>query len=203
MTFDELKTELEARGFDHLSDTRLGQYVNQARAELDGMHMWPYREESVTGAAPLAITDLVRVEQVVDADTDRVLAPSDYSTLLEAFGDNLETAGTPQYFYVGTPAGVPNVATYPVGTGNIEVQYYARTPELSAAGDEPACPDEYHLLIVDLAQVRALRDSDEFGSAESLRSSVERDLERMRFDLLLQHQGPMFQKTSWTSAWDW
>jgi hypothetical protein len=49
MTFAELKTELAARGFDHLSDTRLGQYVNQARAELDGMHMWPYREDSATG----------------------------------------------------------------------------------------------------------------------------------------------------------
>jgi hypothetical protein len=203
MTFTELKAELEARGFDHLSDTRLGQYVNQARAELDGMHMWPYREASVTGAAPLAVTDCVRVEQVVDADTDRVLQPSDYSTLLEAFQDNLTTAGSPLYFYVGTPSGVPTIGTYPVGTGNIEVQYYARTTDLSAGSDEPACPDEYHLLICDLAQVRALRDSDEFGSAESLRSSVERDLERMRFDLLLQHQGPMFQKTSWTSASDW
>jgi hypothetical protein len=203
MTFTELKAELEARGFDHLSDTRLGQYVNQARAELDGMHMWPYREESVSGAAPLAISDMVRVEQVVDADTDRVLQPSDYSTLLEAFQDNLEGTGSPLYFYVGTPSGVPTVATYPVGSGNIEVQYYARTPDLSAAGDEPACPEEYHLLLCDLATVRALRDSDEWGAAETLRGSVERDLERMRFDLLLQHQGPMFQKTSWGSASDW
>jgi hypothetical protein len=59
------------------------------------------------------------------------------------------------------------------------------------------------LLLCDLATVRALRDSDEWGAAETLRGSVERDLERMRFDLLLQHQGPMFQKTSWGSASDW
>jgi hypothetical protein len=202
VTFTELKAELAARGFDHLSDTRLGQYVNQARAELDGMHMWPYREESVTGASPLAISDLVRIEQVVDADTDRVLTPADYSSLIESFQDNLETTGTPEFFYVGTPSGVPTVATYPVGTGNIEVQYYKRTVDLSAGSDEPACPEEYHLLLCDLAQVRALRDSDEFGSAETLRGSVERDLERMRFDLLVQHMGPGYMRVTWASQ-DW
>jgi hypothetical protein len=202
MTFAELKTELEARGFDHLSDTRLGQYINMGRAELDGLELWPYREQSVTGSSPLAISDLVRVEQVVDADTDRPLFPADYSTLLEAYGDNLETTGSPTWFYVGTPSGVPTVATYPVGTGNIEVQYWRRTAELSDAGDEPACPDEYHLLIVDLATCRALRDSDEYGSAEALRASCERDLERMKRELLLNHQGPGFQRVTFSSE-DW
>jgi hypothetical protein len=36
--FSALKQELSDRGFDELSDTRLGQFINQGRAELDNLY---------------------------------------------------------------------------------------------------------------------------------------------------------------------
>jgi hypothetical protein len=113
------------RGFDTLSDTRLGNFINQGRAELDQMFLWPYRLASASGASPLTITDLGTIEEVANSAVtgSPVLAYADRRSLRDSYGD-ITTTGTPGYFYIDN--GV--VRTYPVG-GTLAVRYYKRPPD--------------------------------------------------------------------------
>jgi hypothetical protein len=193
VNFSELKTELAARGFDYLSDTRLGQYINQAVAELDETELWPYREESVTGTAPLAISDLGTIEQVINvSQSNRSLDPGEYGDLVAMFGD-LSVDGTPSYYYVAWPSGVPTVATYPESSDTIGVQFYRVTGEMTGSSDTPAAPTRFHGLIVSIAVREAYRDSDNHQAAEALQAQIDRDLNRMRAALFTdQVQGASF-----------
>lgn len=183
MDFTALKQELSDRGFAHLSDTRRGTYINAARAELDRMYLWPWREASATGTAPLTISDLAAVESVINtSQSNAVLTPIDFRTLQEAFGD-LSVAGTPTYYYTARPSS-PEVAVYPTSsTDVIGVQYWKVTPDLSAGSDTPASPSEAHYTIVDLAVRRAYRDSDNHTEAEAIQSEIDRAIGQ----LLLQY----------------
>lgn len=192
MTYAELKAELAARGFDFL-DARLGTYINSAAAELDETELWPYREDFEVGTAPLAISDLGTIEQVINTSRSSLsLDPAEYGDLVAWYGD-LSVDGTPTYFYVAWPSGVPTVATFPESTDTISVQYYRVTAEMVGAADTPASPSRWHKLIVDMAVREAYRDSDNHGAAEGLQVQIERDLARMRNALFsAQVQGPGF-----------
>src|SRR4051812_29562573 len=72
--FDDLQTELYARGFDYLNQdsagrTRAKAWINAARAELDRMFLWPWREQTASGPPPLAVADLGPVQQVADSSS--------------------------------------------------------------------------------------------------------------------------------------
>lgn len=192
VTFAELKTAFLARGFDYL-ETRAGDFINSAMHELDDTERWPYLEDSAVGQAPLAIPNLGTVEQVINtSQSNSSLYPADYGELVGMFGD-LSANGTPYYFYVAWPSGVPTVATYPGSTNTIGVQYWRVTEDLAADADEPAAPARFHKLIVDIAVRDAYRDTDNHPAAESLQVQIERDLARMRNSLLTgQVQGPSF-----------
>jgi hypothetical protein len=75
------------------------------------MYLWPYRLTTASGAAPLTITDLGVIEEVVDtAQSSLPLHFVSRRNLLDAYSI-LTTTGSPQWFYVDN--GV--VRTYPVG----------------------------------------------------------------------------------------
>jgi hypothetical protein len=181
MTFAELKTELSDRGFSDLSDARLGRYINYARAELDRMYLWPWREKSGTGTAPITISDLGVIEAVTNESQDYRLPQRQYRDLLDQHGD-LSTSGTPECYYVGWPSGVPVVGTYPTNTDTIGVQYWKVTADLTGS-QEPDSPDEAHYLIVDLAVRRASRDVGDHEGAEAIQSEIDRQIN----DLLIQY----------------
>lgn len=183
MNFSDLRTELAARGFDSLSATRQGYYVNAARQRLDNLRLWPYREKGVTGTAPLAVSDLGTIEAVTNETSHYQLRPASYQALLDAFGD-LSTPGLPEYFYVAWVNGSPEVATYATNGNTIGVQYWRRTPDLVADGDVPLAPADYHMLIVDMAVQRAYLDSDNFGAAQALDSWVQGRMAEMVNSLL-------------------
>lgn len=199
MTFAELKTELLARGFDYLNG-REAAMINRGKRALDGYALWPYREASASGTAPLTVTDLGVVEMVIDvSNSNAPLSQAKYGELVQTYGD-LTVDGVPCFWYRGTPGGVPTIATYPESTHTIGVQYYKILPDLSAAGDEPEAPDRWHDLIVDLAAIRAYRDQDNHQAAESLQVQVDRDLAQMvQEELTEQVQGPQFIQTTWGS----
>jgi len=178
MTFAELVQELKDRGFSDLTDTRAKRYINAARAELDRMYLWPWREQSVTGTAPIEITDLATIEAVTNETGDYRLRPSQYAALLDAYGD-VSTAGTPLYYYRASPAGVPTIATYPTNDDTLGVQYWKVTEDLVADGDEPESPTEAHYLIVDLAVRRAARDVRDHQGAEAIQSEIDRQLDAL------------------------
>lgn len=173
MTFAELKAELVARGFDSLTTTRQGYYINAARAELDRMFLWPWREKSTTGTSPLSITDLGTVEAVINTTRSSVpLSKVDYRTLLDAYGD-LSVSGSPSYYYIAWPSGTPQVVVFPSNSDTIGVQYWRVTPDLSADSDTPASPSQAHYLIVDIAVRRAYRDNDDHQAAAALQPEID------------------------------
>lgn len=197
LTFATMQTELSDRGFSRLSATRLGYFINQARADLDNAMPWPYRLTSASGAAPLTITDLGTIEEVVNTANQSL--PLDYSSrrsLLDSYGI-LTTTGVPCWFYVDN--GV--VRTYPVG-GTLTVRYYKRTPDLTGV-QAPLAPSDYHLLIVDMAEQRAHRGKGDVATAAALQPSIDTQFARMVDDQFGQQvQGPDVQTLSYASE-DW
>lgn len=201
MNYSELVDEYQARGFDLLGDTRAGQHINWAYLELCGLHQWPFLEESATGTAPLSITDLGTIEAVVDLTRNVELFPVEYRDLIAEYGD-LSTTGTPDFYYIANPSGTLQVATYPVTTNTIGVQYWEVPAELTGT-DEPVVPARYHDIIVDLAVVRGYRDSDNHAAAEALQAHVDRRVQQMAVQQFTQQvQGPDFQQIRGASQ-DW
>lgn len=186
MNFAALKQELADRGFAHLSDARRGQYVNWARAALDDLDLWPYRERSATGTPPLAIADLGVVEMVINMTLTTPLQPVAWQTLVDNYHD-LAQDGTPLYYYLAQPdGGSPKVATYPFGSSStIGVQYWRVTPELAADDDTPLAETRFHGLIVDMAAEQAYRDVDNHDAADRLQARIKERQGDMRFALLV------------------
>lgn len=196
MDFVELKQELADRGFSYLSDARLGKFINRAKDRLDGMYRWPYRDTIASGTAPLTIADLGHVETVTNTTQGSYpLQEASHIDLIGWFGD-LTTTGTPCYWYRTNLAATLKIATYPVSTDTISVQYWARTPELDST-DTPLSPDTYHMLIVDLAVQLAYRDTDNHASAEALWGEINRQVIEMIEDLLPQQQFN-YQRTTYS-----
>jgi hypothetical protein len=185
MNFSELKTELGERGLARLGDTRLGVLVNRAVRELDSMERWPYREQSVTGTAPLAVSDLGFVDVVFDTTgTDAPIPMRSYGDLVRSYGDLSTTGAAPAYWYLAYPSGVPTVATFPVSSVTIGVQYYRVTPTLVNASDSPLAPVAYHGLYVDLAEKWALRSKSDYAAAQAVQADFDVSVAGMRLDLL-------------------
>lgn len=175
----EIKARLNGPGYRFLSDTRVNRFINQARQEVDRSQLWGYLEKSVTGVSPLAITDLGTVEAVFNTTQSSYrLSKVDWQTLSDLYGD-LSTSGSPSYYYIATPAGVPEVATYPSNSNVIGVQYWRVTADLSADSDEPAAPDDFHGLICDIATAIALRANRQHNEAAAYEQAIERERERM------------------------
>lgn len=176
LTFATMKTELSDRGFDELSDTRLGYFINQGRAELDNAALWPYRLTSASGASPLTVADLGTIEEVANSALtgSPTLDYADRRSLRDSYGD-LTLTGAPAFFYVDN--GV--VRTYPVG-GTLAVRYYKRTPDLTGT-QVPLAPADYHLLYVDFAARWAAKDGNQ---PDGLSGDILRQLQVMVGDLL-------------------
>lgn len=197
LTFATMQTELSDRGWSRLTPTRLGYLINQARADLDNMMLWPYRLASTSGAAPLTIADLGVIEEVVDtANQSNALDYASRRELRDSYGD-LTVTGTPDWFYVDN--GI--IRTMPVG-GTLTVRYYKRTPDLTGT-QAPLAPADYHLLIVDMAEQRAHRGKGDVATASALQPYIDSQLSRMVQDQFGQQvQGPDVQTLSYASE-DW
>jgi len=162
MTFAELKTELAARGFDYLSDTRQGQFINRSYQEMAEERDFPYLQATTTGAAPLTISDLRTVESVSNATQDYKLSPLDRRNLTD-FAHDLTTTGTPSYWYMTT---ADTIAVYPANTTDTLTVYYWKVPATLTGVVTPAIASRYHLLIVDGAVAYAYADSDNYDAAQ-------------------------------------
>jgi hypothetical protein len=81
-TFNEIREEVAARGFDHVGQQRLGQMVNQAALDLLFEEDWPFRqrEYSIDGNDGEVWPPERTVIQVQNGSGD-VLRPTSFSDL--------------------------------------------------------------------------------------------------------------------------
>lgn len=178
MDLTALLTEMYARGFNSFSETAAGitratRYINGGRAELDRLALWPWRQTTVSGAAPLAVTNLGPIMSVTDTSGNPLRR-------IDPYGDQTQT-GSPSGYYADWSSGSSKVAVYPVSTATITVKHWKVTPDLVAGTDTPVSPTEAHYLIVDLAVRRALMDSDNPDAAAAVQGEVDRQIDALLF----------------------
>lgn len=183
LTFLELKTELERRGFDYLNSTELGYFVNRAYFDICDADSWPFTEATTTGAAPKTISDLNKVEYVLDSTNLVKLSPLDRRILTD-YTTDLTTTGTPTWYYLTSGT---TVNVYPANTSiSLSVRYWKVPTILSADGDTPLVPNRFRMTIVTGAIVWAYRDNDESEMARAAQEDFQGEIEQMRDALLNQ-----------------
>ena len=191
MNLTALQTELQARGFDDVTDTtRLNYWINLAyQVDICEAEDWPFLATTATGTAPLTISDLRTVLSVIDSTNAVKLRPMDPSNITDDWDTRLTTTGSPWLYYV---TGTTVVSVYPANTtSSLSVRYIKVPAALSAGSDTPVIPDRFHYLIVDAAVRRAYRNKDNFEAAQFLDPIVEEGLQKMRDAYLTQqHDAP-------------
>src|SRR4249920_470773 len=111
MNFTALQAELALRGFDYLSATRQGQYINRGYHWVCEYAQWPFLYTGLAGAAPLTISDLREVRSVTDTTNNNTLEPSTVEDV-RRIDPPLTNPGVPQYWYSG---GSTQVRVWPSG----------------------------------------------------------------------------------------
>lgn len=189
MTLAELRTALQARGFNHLSTTEQERFLNWAyTVDICEAENWPFLSTSTTGTAPVTISDLRTIESVRNTTQKQRIVPLIRSQVID-YDTDLTTSGTAFSYYLSDGT---TLATYPANTTDTLSVTYWKVPEtLSADGDTPILPSRFHPLIVDGAVRRAYETSDEWDAAEAARQVFEGRLQQMRESLMhMQHDAP-------------
>lgn len=176
MNLAAARTVLASRGFDYLSGQTMGLMLNRARNEFEDYWPWPWLRTTVTGNAPLVLTNLKHVLLVKDSTGQEL-----YGSTPEVVGQgsvDMALTGTPDFWYLtadtSDPAGNDTVTmrTWPASTGALTVLYTSQSPELVLDSDTPLIPTRYQLTWIDLAVVQGYEDSDNFPAATSLRQAA-------------------------------
>lgn len=194
MTFAELQSELLAFGWEDWTDTagtaRVKRLINEAYRSICSTEPWPFLYATASGNSPLTIADVRQVRTVKDSTNGRELKFRSEEWLRSYFSD-LTASGSPQYWYWNTTG---QVAVLPVQTVVLQVPYLKRPTLLSAAGDTPLLPDEWHTLIIKGAALKANLYKDNTGAdgAKLLRQEYDRELAEMRDALFPRQSEPSY-----------
>lgn len=190
MDFAELQAEFAARGYDYLESARAERYINQSYKSICNRGAWPFLLTTTTGTAPLTISDLRAVLNVVDTTTNAKLYHADRRHLIESVDTSLTTTGTPAYWYQESRT---VVSVYPANTTDTLSVHYLKVPATLTGSDAHLIPDEFEDLIIDGAVIRALKDNDELDAAASLTQFYNESLREMMDALLSRaHDGPNY-----------
>ena len=173
MNLGEAQAELSARGFEYLPAARQTIMLNDALQELEDFWNWPWLRKTVTGAAPLQISDLKTILKVYDSTGNEVTGISDY----DAFATT--DTGTPTNWWIDDASGTPTLVAYPSGSATFTVRYERDITTLSADTDSPDVPDRYNRVWLDLAVALAYEDSDNFAAASAIRNRANQRLTEM------------------------
>lgn len=199
MNLTAAQTELQARGAPESSTTRLNLWLNDAKNDFEDFWDWPWLEAVTSGAAPLTISDLKAILYVVDTTNQRPLLGVKPEWLIQQESYDLTRTGVPEYWYLD---GLTSLKVYPVATPSLSVRYLKYSPELSSGTDTPLIPERYHHIWVDLAMIRAYRDSDAHQEAQVLEQRCQQRLGQ----LVLQYearnrQNPDIQQSFSSTDW--
>jgi hypothetical protein len=191
LDFQGLYTELYARGFDYLNDggagvTRAKRWINDAAHQIDDLEPWLYLQASTTGTAPLTISDLGRIESVVDVANLNVLTYVDRRDVTD-YNADLTTTGSPSMYFV---TGGTVVTTYPLSSRTLTVRYSKVAADMSATTDTPAMPDRFRMAIVEYAVAQAYRDVSNWDGAAQAQAAGDQIVRRMvEWNVLAQGMG--------------
>ena len=184
MTLAEIRAEVESRGYDYVSDSRLNLWIKQGYRWVCALEPWPFLETTVTGAAPLNISDLSQVLHV--SYDDEVLRGADYRDIRD-MDPNLDDTGDPVMWYLEGDT----IKTWPDSTETLTVRYVRKPPELSSDSSTPLLPDAHHPLLVDYAVMAGLKDNDEYDQAQGLRAVIDAQVQDLRDQILVRnYQNP-------------
>lgn len=202
--FVALQTELYARGFDYLNDggtgvTRAKRWLNDAMHTIDDLEPWIYLQASTTGTSPLTVSDLGRVESVVDVANRNPLRFLPRKDVTDYFANLADTGGTPSFYFV---TGGTVVNTYPVTGVTLTVRYEKVSADLSANGDTPSMPDRFRTAIVEFAVAQAFRDVSNWEGAAQAQAQGDSIVRRM-LEWHLGVQGEGTQQFISGSGGDW
>jgi hypothetical protein len=195
------QTELQARGFDYLSSSRLTIMLNAGKNALEDEYAWPWLETTTTGTAPLTISDLKDVLYCVDTSNRNQLTGLDARDVAD-WDAIVTTAGTPESWWLD---GATTLKVYPTSTSvQLSVRYVKFSPELSAGTDTPLIPVRYHSLWVDYAVIQAYLDSDNYDAARALLGYIRefRIPQMIEAYATRNRQNPGYAVVSWASD-DW
>lgn len=173
-TLVQARAELNARGFDEISDARLTAILNIAKNQFEDSYPFPWLEATTAGPAPLTIATLKHVLYVVDTTNQVELTGVPAPQIIAELDPIIGTAGAPSVWWLN---GTNVLTTWPLSTtAQLSVRSINESPELSADGDTPLIPVRYHPTWIDLAAIRAYLDGDNVNEAVQLRSIVSQDL---------------------------
>ena len=190
MNFGALLDEVNARGYNHIDDTRLGRYVNQSYKSICNRAAWPFLLTTTTGTAPLTISDLRAVLNVVDTTTSAKLYHADRRHLIESVDTLLTTTGTPTYWYQEART---IIKVYPANTTDTLSVHYLKVPATLTGTDAHLIPEEFEDLIIDGAVIRAYKDQGQLDTAASTQEFYNEGLREMQDALLSRaHDGPNY-----------
>lgn len=195
MNLGDARTEVRARGFDYLSDTRLDFFLNYAKDEIETLADWPWLETTTTDTAPLTISDLKHVLYVVDTSNRTELMGVQALDIVRELDADVDATGTPMVWWLD---GLTTLKLYPTNASvNLSVRYVKVSPTLDAADETPLIPSKHHQVWIDTAVKEAYQDSDNFEAAQQLQQSIDRGIGRMLEEYETRNrQNPMYQLVS-------
>lgn len=204
MTLDDIRTEVEARGFDYVqpANTRINRWINVAYQRINDVEAWPFLETELETTTPVAISDLRTVLSVVDVDNERTVLWEDPRRIRER-DPNLDATGTPESWFISPADG--QFTVYPADDNHtISIWYIKEAADLSNGSDEPLWPSRYHYVLVDAAVAEAYKDTDNFEAYGHIVPIVEAGITNMRNVLLSEHYDtPAEIGAGYLSSVDW
>lgn len=185
----DLRNEVSNRGFSYLNSTRLNQFVNEGYTRVCQEEDWPFLLASSSGTAPLTITDLGRVESVVNSTAENKLAPLDRRFVSDE-DPKIDNTGTPDSYYITDTT----INVFPLDTtSTFVVKYWKFISELDDDSDTILIPQRFRYIIIDAACALAYEDDDKPDLAAMCESRYQQRLIQMQDALLAQQaDGPGF-----------
>lgn len=187
MNLGEIRREVQSRGYDYVSVSRLDAWIKQVYEEVCSLEPWPFLETEISGAAPLTVHDLSQVLYV--SFGDRTLRGTDLRDIRDR-DPGLDNTGIPSNWYLSGN----EIRIWPIAAEQIWVRYIRKPPALTNDSSEPLIPVAYHdSILVDGAVVKGLKDNDEYDQAAGLKTLYDAAIQSMRDALLVRNYQNPFQ----------
>jgi hypothetical protein len=160
-----------ARGYDYLAASRCNNMLNRGLNDFEDAWHWPWLTRVTTGPAPLAIPDLRYILAVQNDNGVEMFGMTDNEDI------DPTQPGTPTDWWIDESSGTPTIVAWPVGDVTLRVRYTSASAPLTADTDTPTLPVSFHQLWIDLAQIHAYKETDNYAAAAQLTQLTRQDLQ--------------------------